>query len=68
MEPFPEDIARVIDDAWRDAPKWLELDAEGRYVRGVYEGMTPEEVDGQRRAYEAGDWSGFIDKLKKADQ
>ena len=50
-EPFPPEVASVIDRAWAERESAHELDAEGRFVRGVYQGMTPDEVMADREAF-----------------
>ena len=50
-EPFPAEVAAVIDRAWAERESAHELDAEGRFVRGVYQGMTVAEVMEEREAF-----------------
>lgn len=50
-ESFPPDVAEVIDKAWAERESNAETDAEGRFVRGVYQGMTMAEVLADREAF-----------------
>lgn len=50
-ESFPADIAAVIDKAWAERESAYELDSEGRFVRGVWQGMTVAEVMADREAF-----------------
>lgn len=51
VQPFPADVAEVIDAAWDKMPSAHELDAEGRFVRGTWQGMTPAEVRAEAEAF-----------------
>lgn len=51
IEQFPPEIATVLDISWAARESAHELDAEGRFVRGVYEGMTMAEVMADREAF-----------------
>jgi hypothetical protein len=50
-EQFPPDLATVLDRSWAEREHSHELDADGRFVRGLYEGMTPSEVMADREAF-----------------
>lgn len=61
--PIPEDELSAMLSGTHPCQ---ERDADGRFVRGVYAGMTLSEVQNERRRFNAGSSASLLRRLREA--
>lgn len=68
VEPIPLPVSeeRLASLLSGTAPE-QQLDASGRYVAGLFAGMTPADVHEDRRRFERGGDSSLLRRLREAE-
>lgn len=64
--PLPVSEERLAELLSGTAPE-QQLDATGRYVAGLFAGMSPEDVDADRRRFERGGDASLLRRLREAE-